>query len=238
MPRSDVRKLVLRLAEADQGWITAWRQALPSDEIAVADRFRDPSDRLAAMAAKALLRVCLGAATGQPPAMIALDRDALGRPFMPQAPLLRFSQSHTRGLVAVALHDHEIGCDAEPLDRVVPPDAIEVLAEEERSALHRLPAGRERDIGFLRLWTVKEAYVKALGVGLSVAPADHAFAITDDTIRLLRPAEGHADAGDWSFSATIFKNTHILASAARHADGSCVWTPVTARQLAEAATGG
>ena len=79
MPRSDVRKLVLRLAEADQGWITAWRQALPSDEIAVADRFRDPSDRLAAMAAKALLRVCLGAATGQPPAMIALDRDALRR---------------------------------------------------------------------------------------------------------------------------------------------------------------
>jgi hypothetical protein len=92
-----VRKLVLRLAEADQGWITAWRQALPADEMAVADRFRDPFDRLAAMAAKALLRVCLGAATGQPPAMIALDRDALGRPFMPQAPLLRLVDGSGRG---------------------------------------------------------------------------------------------------------------------------------------------
>jgi 16S rRNA C967 or C1407 C5-methylase (RsmB/RsmF family) len=34
------------------------------------------------------------------------------------------------------------------------------------------------------------------------------------------------------------KQMAILASAARHADGGCVWTPVTARQLAEAATGG
>lgn len=232
-----VNLLALPLDDADQAWVDQWRRILTAEEAAAADRLRDARDRLASVASKALVRLGLAAVTGRAAAGIVLARDARGKPLLPEAPGVQFSVSHTRGLVALALHDQAIGCDAEPVDRVVPPDAIEVLAAEEIFALRGLQAGAVRDLAFLRLWTVKEAYAKAKGFGLAVAPSDHAFAFEDRRVVLQRAAAGWTDRQDWRFSAELYRGRHVLAVAACQADTAMGWTAISAAQLAHAATG-
>jgi 4'-phosphopantetheinyl transferase len=84
----------------------------------------------------------------------------------PSAAELAFSMSHTAGLViAVVARGLEIGVDVERVrDRPRPfPPAF--FTPDERLRLHAL-SERERDREILRVWTAKEAYAKARGLGL------------------------------------------------------------------------
>jgi phosphopantetheinyl transferase len=77
------------------------------------------------------------------------------------------SLSHTDRLVAAAFATSRVGIDAEPLDRTPSHPSVRsrVCSAAELSWLDELPEHR-RDEGFLRLWTRKESYGKAIGVGL------------------------------------------------------------------------
>lgn len=82
---------------------------------------------------------------------------------------LCFSLSHTKGLCAVAVTKKgEIGVDVEQADRPVRAGELgrRFFSPEENAALKKLPASRLRE-QFLLYWTLKEAYIKALGKGLS-----------------------------------------------------------------------
>jgi len=196
--------LALRVREADTRWVVAWSQALDSGELAQADRFRRSEDRICYIAAHALLRTALGAATGRPPASLVFGRGLFGKPFLPAAPALHFSLTHTKGLTAVALHTSPVGCDAEPADRRVEEATFSIMAEEERVWLLGLPTAIVRQQAFIRLWVIKEAYVKALGLGLSLDPASYAFDLTGSEVILRRAPAGYADTTMWHFFAKDF----------------------------------
>ena len=86
---------------------------------------------------------------------------------MPGLPPLRFNLSHTTGLVAcaVALSD-DVGIDIEWNRRPAPiAVARRFFTDAEAAAILSLPSS-ERDERFFLYWTLKEAYVKAKGVGL------------------------------------------------------------------------
>lgn len=142
--------------------------------------FARPADRAAYATAHTALRQLLGGYLDRPPAALTFVREPCpgcagphGRPAVVQAgggPPLHFSLAHSRGLIAVAVAPRVIGVDVE---RLPSPETVEACARAlhpgEQAELAAAPPG-ERRAHFGRLWTRKEAYLKALGTGLSRHP--------------------------------------------------------------------
>jgi len=99
---------------------------------------------------------------------IAIGAEPSGRPILLDPPKPAFiSLTHSGQVVAAALARRPVGIDAEQLPRAPhhPRLVPRVCSPVEIDALDRL-APNERDEAFMRIWTRKEAYGKALGVGL------------------------------------------------------------------------
>ncbi|XP_010425048.1 PREDICTED: uncharacterized protein LOC104710185 isoform X2 [Camelina sativa] len=90
-------------------------------------------------------------------------------------PPLHFNISHTDSLVACGVTVHvPVGIDLEDKDRKIKHDVL-TLAErfystDEVTFLSTIPDPEVQRKEFIKLWTLKEAYVKALGKGFSAAP--------------------------------------------------------------------
>lgn len=153
---------------------------LSAAELRRAASFARPADRAAYATAHTALRQLLGGYLDRPPGALAFVREPCpgcagphGRPAVIQAdggPPLHFSLAHSRGLIAVAVAPRVIGVDVE---RLPSPETVEACARAlhpgEQAELAAAPPG-ERRAHFGRLWTRKEAYLKALGTGLSRHP--------------------------------------------------------------------
>ena len=134
-------------------------------------RFRHAEDRLGYAAAHALLRTMLSEAAAVAPGDWRFVTTPSGKPRLDPAAGwsdLRFSLSHTRGMVACAVAPAlEVGVDVEPLTRL--PDveglARTIFSAREAASLETM-AEEARSEAFLRLWTLKEAYLKATGEGI------------------------------------------------------------------------
>lgn len=120
------------------------------------------------------MRKSLGELLGVAPGEIVFGAGAFGKPeILSPATTLSFSLAHAEGeaLLAVAFRGR-VGVDIEARDAAPDVDALaaRALAPEELRQLRRLPA-QEREAFFLARWTMKEALLKAAGVGLSSDPS-------------------------------------------------------------------
>lgn len=148
-------------------------KVLSPDELERAGRFRFRSDYIAYVTAHALVRRCLSLHGGSAPQKWLFETERYGRPVI--APEmnetgLRFSLSHSRRLTACAVtYEADCGVDVEEIGRV--PDPLQLARAEfntvEIECLERAE-GRLRDELFTALWCLKEAYLKARGIGLSI----------------------------------------------------------------------
>ena len=117
---------------------------------------------------RSLLRSTLAETLCADPAALVFESGPFGKPFLPDCPL-GFSVSHSGSALLIALAwDTDVGVDIERLRDDFAPEAIapQVFSFQEQAALKQAPRG-ERPAAFLAQWTAKEAYVKALGTGLS-----------------------------------------------------------------------
>jgi 4'-phosphopantetheinyl transferase len=144
------------------------RDLLSDDERARADRFYFPHLRTHYISARGALRILLGGLSGREPAELTFAYAQHGKPFLPESEL-QFNVSHSGevGLIAVA-HGRRIGVDVELIRNL--PDAEDVarrfFAPSEVEEYLSLPIDR-RPEGFYNAWTRKEAFIKAVGDGLS-----------------------------------------------------------------------
>ncbi|MGW0932733.1 4'-phosphopantetheinyl transferase family protein [Streptomyces sp. NPDC002644] len=164
---------------------------LDEQEQETANGFLFERDRRQYLVAHALVRRVLAVESGTPEADAVIWRSPRGRPFLQKPPgglprggrELDFNLSHTHGhnLLGV-VRRHRIGVDVERLDRGDQGfDAIvETFAESERRWIAQAPPGRPRDRRVLRLWTLKEAYSKARGLGLGLPFDSFSFTLADD----------------------------------------------------------
>jgi 4'-phosphopantetheinyl transferase len=139
-------------------------------------------DRLQRVLSRALLRRALADFTGVHPADWQFRKNSYGRPEI-DAPRhcrsLQFNVSHTDGLVACLLSWHrQVGVDVEPIQHVAAllNVARQQFADCETDAIRRSPASEQSRV-FLELWTLKESYFKARGLGLSGKLSDISFSI-------------------------------------------------------------
>ncbi|MER7234262.1 4'-phosphopantetheinyl transferase superfamily protein [Streptomyces olivaceus] len=184
---------------------------LDRDEWAAAERLRFERGRRQYRLAHVLVRRALSLETGIAEAELAIARSALGRPCLPRPPgapareteHLDFNLSHTEGIIALAVTRHgRVGIDVERPSRIAgsDPDVVgTVFADEERQGLRALGEGRLRERAATRLWTLKEAYVKARGTGIGLPFDSFAFTL-DDAGRVagFRPPEDDV-AARWRF---------------------------------------
>ena len=122
------------------------------------------------MTAHALVRQALSRHGAGQPGSLRFRSGPQGRPELEDARTgLNFSLSHTRALTACAVTRHaELGVDLEQCrERPYAELAAACLTDEELAIWQSLPE-HERADRFVLIWTLKEAYVKALGLGLSM----------------------------------------------------------------------
>ena len=125
-----------------------------------------------------------------------------------------FNLSHTRGLVAcIVAPTGDVGIDVEYLNRSTDWRRIaeRYFSGEELAQLERGPTDRER---FYELWTLKEAFAKALGVGVLQVLSTVEFRIEQDGgIEARLPADVVGD--DWRFKVCAPSPEHRCAIAVR-----------------------
>ena len=122
--------------------------------------------------ARVALRMILGARSGVEPQAILLGEDARGKPRRIDGSGGSFSVSHSGERVAIAVSDtHELGIDIERRTSFFQPERLFklVCSPAERAWLVAHPQETEREFG--RLWTCKEALLKAVGMGLRTRPS-------------------------------------------------------------------
>jgi 4'-phosphopantetheinyl transferase len=134
-----------------------------------------------------------------------------------EARALRFSLSHTKGLVVCAAAWHrEVGVDAERIRR---DDGMFGVVDRcfdpaEAAALRALPQA-QRYLRFLQHWTLKEAYAKARGLGLTLPLNQVAFEIGDaeGDIRAAFAPELGDEPSHWRFELHHIGDEHVVATA-------------------------
>ena len=225
-PRSsiDAHDVVVFLAQPD-GLVAdpASRAILAADDLAHVARFRFERDRHVALASRALQRRALSSCAAVAPDAWRFVADDHGRPQIAaplSAPPLCFSVANTRGLVACAVSvSREVGLDVETWRDDAPSPLIErCFAPDERVALAALPTAAQPR-RFIELWTLKEAYIKARGLGLSLPLERISVALDDGVPRLsLDPALAD-DAASWQLALWSPTTSHAVALCVRRGDG-------------------
>ncbi|MBW5425741.1 4'-phosphopantetheinyl transferase superfamily protein, partial [Streptomyces sp. BG9H] len=173
----------------------------------------DPVTRARFAASRLLLRHTAGAALRVPPDGVELAYKPGGSPYLRGCDQLDVSISHTRDLIVVGLNRRgRIGVDTEPGERRIRYEAVErqVCTPAECRWLSALPAP-ERERGLLRLWTLKEAYTKALGQGMRLGFNQFGFAPDARTLRTRTGAP--ADQGEWSFGSFDLLDGYLVSVA-------------------------
>lgn len=154
---------------------------LSPQELARAGRFAFDRHRRRYLAARCALRERLAQHTGIAARDLQLAEGPLGKPFLAQMPPCYFNLSHSEDWALIGLSDEsEIGVDIEMLRPMA--DAAS-LAQRHFTPLEAAACmaleGEARDAAFLRVWTRKEACLKAVGTGLGMSLRDLPVGVGD-----------------------------------------------------------
>ena len=153
--------------DVPEGVVAAARRLLSARERKRADRFVYDRHRRRYTIAQAHLRRVLGQLTGTEPERVHFHYEEKGKPFLPGGPSFNQSHSEERIMIAVAASGR-LGVDIEEIRtvRLMLDIADKNFAPDEAARMRAAPAGDRQEL-FFRLWTRKEAFLKALGFGLT-----------------------------------------------------------------------
>ena len=192
------------------------------DDVGKMQRLHAESGRRQFALTRALQRQVLSAYAAEVlPAQWQFQSSAEGRPSL--APPfdrtdLHFNIAHTGGVVAMAVCRHAVvGVDVEKLGRAPLAVAERYFSPAEATQLRALPPDAQPR-QFLRLWTLKEAYLKAVGSGLAGGLSRMSFMFEGaESFHFERIDD--ADAARWQFHQFEFGAEHLLALAVLPRDG-------------------
>lgn len=216
LPAGEVQLSVTPLARArDLALADQYLELLSPAEQVQRLRFHFERDRHRYLVTRALVRTVLSWHVGIPPEELAFAADAYGRPLLVNpgeaARAITFNVSHSNDLLICAVRrGGALGVDTENLQRGASLDSADrYFANVEAVDLRALPVSRQQS-RFLELWTLKESYIKARGLGLSLPLNEFGFRFPADGE--LRPFFHNGDApARWKFWQWCFDADNLIA---------------------------
>ena len=176
------------------------RALLSADERQRAARLRFARDADRFVAGRGLLRTALAERVAQRPQDLRFAYGPAGKPSLADHPGVRFNAAGAAGAALVAIaEDLEVGIDLEHVEPEADDLAVarQFFTAGEVAELEGLDPG-ERQGAFLRAWTRKEAYVKALGAGLQVDLDRFAVSLLPGEPAQLRWTQRPGEAERWT----------------------------------------
>jgi 4'-phosphopantetheinyl transferase len=170
-------------ANYDAAQLTYFETLLDVGERARWQRFRFAEDRERFLVGRAFLRTVLARTLGRDdPAALQFVTATHGKPELAgnDAGKLHFNLSHTDAMLVLATSArHALGVDVEALTRTVDllPLAQRYFTQQEYDDLRSMQGSAQRE-RFFTLWTLKEAWLKACGLGLRVPLDSFSFALS------------------------------------------------------------
>ncbi len=128
--------------------------------------------------------------------------DEHGKPYFPQRQDIHFNITHCTGLVTCVLDSHPVGIDAEIIRPLREGVLRRSFSESEAKNVHN---STNPDKTFFQYWTLKEAFVKAIGIGISYPLNKVNFAWNDDKII--------SNQDNWQFHQKIIDDLWIISVA-------------------------
>lgn len=201
--------------------VESLRDPLSTDERARADRFHFEKDRRHFIVARGGLRKLLGSYLGIAPNVIRFDYADHGKPRLAvalrqQLPQLKFNLAHSGGLAVYAFTTlGEIGVDLERIKPELIGDDIarRFFSAAEVASLDRLDA-QARALAFFTCWTRKEAFIKAKGMGLTLALDQFDVSLSPgEPAALLGTRWNENEAARWSLRALEIGTGYVGAVA-------------------------
>ena len=196
---------------------------LSADERARRDRYRFDADRRQFTLAHELLRRALSYYHDVSPADWRFTTNEYGKPLIDMADAelrkISFSLSHTSGRVACGITNQAaIGVDVERTDRSLESKVIaERYFSAEETAWLNGCSDETSQVRFVELWTLKEAFLKAAGVGLSGSLDSISFSFRAPN-RIDFKVSSNFDPGQWHFALFDLGSNVRLGLAAHGGD--------------------
>lgn len=206
-------------APADAAW-HALAHTLTPDEQQRAERFRFESDRSRFINARGWMRIILGGYLGVSAREIRFAYGHAGKPVLsnplPDNSAMAFNLSHSQELALLAVADTtRLGIDIEKRRLDFPGFTIarQFFAEKEVAALHAMP-DEQRQEAFWYGWTRKEAWIKALGDGLSFPLKQFEVSLDPEPEAALLEVLGHPlEASRWQLFSFVPEVDYLAAVA-------------------------
>jgi 4'-phosphopantetheinyl transferase len=216
----------------DDSLLTRYDALLSADERARQARFRFAKDQRRYLITRALVRTVLSRYAAVRPQDWAFSAGAHGRPAISApspAPALEFNVSHSADLVMLGVTSgRTLGIDTES---VAARDADiagldRYFAPEESAALLALPPP-ERRRRFFELWTLKESYIKARGMGLAIALDAFRFELDGRRELTLRMQPGLGDSPQrWRLWQLVLRSDYLVGICAARGEDVPPWIAV------------
>lgn len=175
-------------------------------------------DRLRYRLSHAMLRQTLSFYAPIAPQDWIFETGEYGKPFIAAGqPQIAFNLTHTKGLSACLIaQSGDVGVDAENVTR--PTDFLDLASRyfspRETARIARMPEDWRAD-GFFAIWTLKEAYIKARGLGLQIPLADFSFSFPEGGVSVEFAPQLKDDPADWQFQRLEPTPQHRVAVAVR-----------------------
>jgi 4'-phosphopantetheinyl transferase len=184
------------------------------------------------IASRWLLRKVLGLYLQESPETVVFKRSEKGKPYVPGSSL-QFNLSHSGHWAVLAVaRNMQIGIDVEQgkHSRDLAGIAANYYHPDEFTQLQQRQ-GEEQTRFFYQLWTLKEALLKAMGVGISAGLENLNFHLRDSITVDISPTLGATSITDkWQFHQWQLPDTSYcaLAAACEHSPQSCWFNPLIA----------
>ena len=153
---------------------------------AKADRFRFEKDKRLSVAAGALLQYALQMENVRG---LAIEVTSNGKPYLVGEERLYFNLSHSEEMVMCAIAEKEVGCDVEKKTVLNRRLAEYVMTEYELDRIYGFESDTEQQKMFFRLWTLKESYMKATGLGIRLEPKSFGMIARKDKVKVTPPVD-------------------------------------------------
>lgn len=181
--------------------------------------FRFEKDKRLFLISHAMMRLVLSEITNTNPHNLIFEFNEFGKPSLTHFPEISFNLSHSHSVAVLAIGQNphiSIGVDVEHrsknaefiglIQRFFAPTEIMQFIHKNRHEQNQL---------FYGLWTLKEAYLKALGIGLSLDLNKFAFNLSGPLLGM-----SHCNAEEnkirWFFGQIAFHNSYLAAVAVRN----------------------